>query len=133
MWVSKMAMFTGKLNSKESTQLKNLSVALSQKYCSLVRDVGVAVADYDYTIDPKNYYEGAFLKELCICVHGEDPTMGFGPYKLTSEIAVSFNGDIGDVVSRTIHLIKLSSDREFGRIFYRALRGNSFEHVIQWF
>ncbi|MDY0394942.1 nucleotidyltransferase domain-containing protein [Virgibacillus halophilus] len=111
-----IAMFTGNLNSEESTQLKNLSAALSQKYCSLVRDVGIAVADYNYTIDPKNYYEGAFLKGLCICVYGEDPAMEFGPYKLTSEIAVSFNGDIGDFVTRTIHRLNLVSDEEFKRI-----------------
>jgi len=111
-----IAMFTGTLNSNESTQLKNLSAGLSQKYCSLVRDVGIAVADYEYTIDPENYYEGAFLKELCVCVHGEDPTIGFGPYKLTSEIAVSFNGDIGNFVSRTINRIKVVSNQELGRI-----------------
>ena len=111
-----IAMFEGTLNSEESTQLKNLAAALTHKYCSLVRDVGIAVANYDYTINSKNYYEGAFLKEMSICVHGEDPTMQFGPYKLTSEIAVSFNGDIGDVVIRTIRRINLVSDLEFGRV-----------------
>lgn len=111
-----IAMFEGTLNSEESSQLKNLSAALSQKYCFLVRDVGIAVANYDYTMNTKNYDEGAFLKEMCICVHGEDPTMEFGPYKLTSEIAVSFNGDIGDVVTRTIRRINLVSDLEFRRV-----------------
>ena len=111
-----IAMFEGTLNSEESTQLKNLAVALTQKYYSLVRDVAIAVEYYDYTINPKNYYEGAFLKEMSICVHGEDPTLEFGPYKLTPEIAVSFNGDIGDVVTRTIRRINSVSDLELRRV-----------------
>lgn len=111
-----IAMFMGTLNSEESTKLKNLSDSLSQKYCSLVRDVGIVVADYNYTIDPKNYYEGAFIKELCICVHGEDPTRGFGPYKLTPEIAISFNGDIGEFVNRTIRKINMVSNQGFGKV-----------------
>lgn len=54
-----IAMFEGKVQTVELTRLTE---ALSQKYCSLVREVGIAVADYDYTMDPFNYYENAFLR-----------------------------------------------------------------------
>ena len=56
-----IAMFETKLSSVQLSELKQLAGELSQNYRSLVRDVGIAVADYDYTVDPTNYYENAFL------------------------------------------------------------------------
>jgi len=107
-----MALFDGNIQLAELTKLAE---ALSQKYCSLVREVGIAVADYDYTMDPSNYFENAFLKELCVCVYGEDVREQFGPYKLTSEIAIRFNGDIGEVVTRTLERIETASNEDFKR------------------
>jgi uncharacterized protein len=101
-----IALFHSNLNVDESKELKSLCRELSRKYRSLVRDIGIATAYYDYTMDPSNYYENAFLKELCICVYGEDLGEKFGPYKLTSEIAVSFNGDICEVLTRTLHRLE---------------------------
>lgn len=108
--------------SEESAELKTLTEVLSQKYRSLVRDVGIAVANYDYTFDPANYYEQAFLKEMCVCVHGEDLRERFGPYKLTSEIAISFNGDIHEVLSRTISRLATASIEEFKTISQKFAR-----------
>lgn len=108
-----IAMFDGRLSSVELAELKNLAGELSQKYRSLVRDVGIAVAYYDYTIDPTNYYENAFLKEICVCVDGEDVGERFGPYQLTSEIAIRFNGDIGEVLSRTLNRLETAADEDF--------------------
>lgn len=42
-----LAIFNDTLNSEELTKLKTLTKALSRKYLSLVRDVGIAVANYD--------------------------------------------------------------------------------------
>ena len=67
-----IAMFDGKLSSVKLAELKKLTGELSGKYRSLVRDIGIAIAYYDYTVDPSNYFENAFLKELCVCVYGED-------------------------------------------------------------
>ncbi len=103
-----IAMFDGKLCSDTLAKLKKLAGELSQKYRSLFRDVGIAVAYYDYTVDPANYYENAFLKEICVCVHGEDLGERFGPYKLTSEIAIRFNGDICEALTRTLNRLKKS-------------------------
>ena len=111
-----LAMFNGKLSPDESAELKNLTRKLSQNYGSLVRDVGIAVAHYDYVVDPANYYEQAFLKELCVCVHGKDLREQFGPYKLTSEIALSFNGDIHEVLARIISRLEAASKEEFKTI-----------------
>jgi uncharacterized protein len=111
-----LAMFVGTLCPNESAELKNLTRKLSQKYGSLVRDVGIAVAHYDYAVDPANYYEQAFLKELCVCVQGEDIRERFGPYKLTSEISISFNGDIREVLARTINRLEAASNEEFNTI-----------------
>ncbi|MFS0591538.1 nucleotidyltransferase domain-containing protein [Cytobacillus horneckiae] len=52
-----IALLDGKLSSIKLDKLKKLAEELSQKYHSLFRDVGIAVAYYDYTVDPSNYYE----------------------------------------------------------------------------
>lgn len=111
-----IAMFDGKLSSFKLAELKKLAGELSGKYHSLVRDVGIAVAYYDYTMDPSNYYENAFLKELCVCVYGADVGEEFGPYKLTSEIAIRFNGDICDALTRTLNRLKTASAKDFKTI-----------------
>jgi uncharacterized protein len=108
-----IAMFDTNLSSVQLAELKKLAGELSQAYRSLVRDVGIAVAYYDYTVDPSNYYENAFLKELCVCVYGEDVGERFGPYKLTSEIAIRFNGDIYEVLNRTLKRLETASKDEF--------------------
>ncbi len=108
-----IAMFDGKLSSVKLANLKKLAGELSQKYRSLVREVGIVVAYYDYTVSPSNYYENAFLKELCVCVYGEDLRDRFGPYKLTSEIAIRFNGDICEALTRTLKRLETASDEDF--------------------
>lgn len=108
-----IAMFDTKLSSIKLAELKKLAEELSHKYCSLFRDVGIAIAYYDYTVDPANYYENAFLKELCVCVYGEDLGERFGPYKLTSEIAIRFNGDIYESLIRTLNRLDSASNDEF--------------------
>lgn len=108
-----IAMFDTKLSSVKLSELKKLAEELSQNYRSLVREVGIAVAYYDYTVDPSNYYENAFLKELCVCVYGEDLGERFGPYKLTSEIAIRFNGDIYEALNRTLKRLEIASKEDF--------------------
>ncbi|WP_172370207.1 nucleotidyltransferase domain-containing protein [Sporosarcina jiandibaonis] len=108
-----IAMFDGQLSSVKLAELKNIARELSHKYHSLVREVGIAVAYYDYTVDPSNYYENAFLKELCVCVYGENLGERFGPYKLTPEIAIRFNGDIYDVLARTLNRLEIASNEDF--------------------
>lgn len=112
-----IAMFDTKLSSVKLSELKILAGELSQKYRFLVRDVGIAVAYYDYTVDPSNYYESAFLKELCVCVYGEDLGERFGPYKLTSEIAIRFNGDINEALNRTLKRLETASNEEEFKTF----------------
>ncbi|WP_227994859.1 nucleotidyltransferase domain-containing protein [Oceanobacillus sp. CFH 90083] len=108
-----VAMFHSKLSSAELAKLKKLAGELTRKYQSLVRDVGIAVADYNDTFNPSNYYENAFLKEICVCVYGEDAGGKFGPYKLTPEIPISFNGDICEVCNRALQRMKAASDKDF--------------------
>lgn len=108
-----IAMFYTKLSSVLLAELKKLAKELSEKYHYLVRDVGIAIAYYDYAIDPANYYENAFLKELCVCVYGEDIGKQFGPYKLTSEIPIRFNGDIYDVLNRTLKRLEAATEGDF--------------------
>ncbi|WP_221563353.1 nucleotidyltransferase family protein [Alkalihalobacillus sp. TS-13] len=117
-----LVMFDDKLCAEELAELKTVTKALSRKYHSLVRDVGIAVANYDYVVDPANYYEQAFLKELCVCVHGEDLRERFGPYKLTSEIAISFNGDIREVLDRTIIRLEAATIDEFKTLLQNLAR-----------
>ncbi|MCE7793799.1 nucleotidyltransferase domain-containing protein [Salipaludibacillus sp. CUR1] len=111
-----IAMFDGKLSSGNLAELQQLAGELSQKYRSLVRDVGIAVAYYHYTVEPSNYYENAFLKELCVCVCGEDLGDRFGPYKLTSEVAIRFNGDIGEALTRTLNRLETATNKKFKTI-----------------
>lgn len=111
-----IAMFNEELNSNHLDKLKSLADELSKKYHALVRDVGIAVAYYNYTMDPSNYYENAFLKEMSVCVYGEDIGEQFGPYKLTPEIAIQFNGDIGEALTRTLNKLDIASGEEFKTI-----------------
>ncbi|GEN86060.1 MULTISPECIES: nucleotidyltransferase domain-containing protein [Oceanobacillus] len=108
-----IAMFRTKLTASQLDELKKLAGKLTKKYQSLVREVGIAIADYDYTFDTSNYYENAFLKEICVCVYGEDVRECFGPYKLTPEIPISFNGDICEVRNRVLKRMKAASDEDF--------------------
>ncbi len=129
-----LAMFNSKLNPDELEKIKNLSGKLSQKYRSLVRDVGIAIGDYGYAVDPENYYEQAFIKELCVFVHGKDIRKRFGPYKLTAEIAISFNGDIREVLARTISRLEAAPDEEFKTIaqnFARKLIRTYYSMVME--
>ncbi|TMW70370.1 nucleotidyltransferase domain-containing protein [Alteribacter natronophilus] len=111
-----MALFNGRLSSDQSAEVKNAAGELSQKYGSLVREVGIAAGGFDYVTDTQNYYEQAFLKELCVCVHGEDLRKQFGPYNLSAEIAISFNGDICRVFTRIMSRLEAASDEEFRTI-----------------
>lgn len=108
-----IAMFNHELDSEMLVKLKVLAKELSHKYRSLVRDVGIAMAYVDYTLDPENYYENAFLKELCVCVYGEDIAKQFGPFRLTPEIAISFNGDIYTILNRTLKRLKMATTEEY--------------------
>lgn len=108
-----IAMFNTSLGADKLAEVKKLAGELSQKFRFLVRDVGIAVAYYDYTIDPINYYENAFLKELCVCIYGEDLGNRFGPYKLTSEIAIRFNGDINEALNRTLKRLETASKEDY--------------------
>lgn len=128
-----LVMFHGSLSPAESAELKRLAGELSQKYRALVRDVGIAVAYYDYTMDPSNYYENAFLKELSVCVYGEDLRERFGPYKLSPEISIRFNGDIGVVLARTLKRLEAASDEDFKTItqgFVRKLIRTYYSMVM---
>lgn len=111
-----LTVYQEQLSSDQSSHLKLLAEQLSYKANLLFREVGIAVGYYDYIMDPANYYEQAFLKELCVCLYGEDLRPRFGPYKLTPEIAISFNGDICDVLQRTMRRISIASDEEFKSI-----------------
>ncbi|WP_337969844.1 nucleotidyltransferase domain-containing protein [Virgibacillus salexigens] len=129
-----LVIFNGVLRTEASMELKSLSKELSLRYNYLVREVGLAVANYDYVINPENYYEQAFLKEICVCVHGEDLRERFGPYKLTSKIAVSFNGDIRDVFARTINRLEVASNKEFKTLiqsFARKLIRTYYSMVME--
>lgn len=111
-----IAMFNSELSAEKLDAIKTLASELSVKYGSLVRDVGIAVAYYDYTVDPTNYYENAFIKEISVCMYGEDVGERFGPYKLTPEIAISFNGDICNYVIRTLKRLETVSKEDFNVI-----------------
>lgn len=108
-----LAIFNRDLHNNEHQSVTELGVELSQKYNFLVRDVGIVKTTLDYCIDPKNYYEQAFLRELCVCLDGEDLRERFGPFKLTKDIAISFNGDIADVSGRYLKKLQGASGAEF--------------------
>lgn len=111
-----IAMFTSNLQPEKLSELKELTKNLSDRYRTLVRDVGIAIAYYDYTIHPSNYFENAFIREISVCIYGEDLGKQFGPYKLTPEIAISFNGDIRQSMSRVLPKLETASDEQFKTI-----------------
>lgn len=108
-----IAVFDTKQSTVKIAELGEIMGELSLKYCSLVRDVGIATAYYEDIVDPLSFYENAFLKELCVCVYGEDLGERFGPYKLTSELAICFNGDIYEALNRTLGRLETASKEDF--------------------
>ncbi|WP_257006656.1 nucleotidyltransferase domain-containing protein [Shouchella clausii] len=124
-----LAVFNSRLNASEKMKVKKLSTTLSETYRYLIRDIGIAVADLDHVMNPINYYEQAFLKELCVCIYGTDLRDCFGPYKLTAEIAISFNGDIGDVYDRTIDRLQSAPTEEFEKTFEK-FRPQAYSHIL---
>ena len=117
-----LAMFDTTLSVDELTKLRKLVAELSHDYQSLVREVGITFAYYDETMDPANYYENAFLKELCVCVSGEDVMKPFGPYPLIPEIPIQFNGDISEKSSRLLEKLETSSEEEFQFVTQKIAR-----------
>ena len=107
-----------KLTETERSTLNTMLADLSALYGSLVREVGVADCTYDEVLDTKNTYGwGAYLKILCVCVNGEDLTKRFGNFKLSSEIAIGFNGDIDTALQSALRKIKdAETDEEAGKI-----------------
>jgi uncharacterized protein len=113
-----LVILTRKLTENERSALNKSLADLSAKYGSLVREVGVADCTYDEMLDTNNKYGwGAYLKILCVCVYGEDLSKKFGTFKLTSEIAIGFNGDIATDLQSAIRKIKDTvNDEEAGKI-----------------
>lgn len=111
-----LILFKDKLLKDEQTELENLQQRLSKKYIKIIREVGIATAEYDYVMDPDNYYEQAFIKEICTCLYGEDIGVHFGPYKLIAEIPISFNGDIEMSLKRNIDKLR-NADTETFKVF----------------
>ncbi|WP_265182477.1 nucleotidyltransferase domain-containing protein [Geomicrobium sp. JCM 19055] len=108
-----LVLFREDVSEQEKRRLNVLGQSLSKTYVDDFREVGIAFTNYDYTMDPKNYDEQAFLKELSICVEGNDLRSYFGPYRLTSEIAIRFNGDINAVYERAMKRLYHGDDEEF--------------------
>ncbi|WP_010094306.1 nucleotidyltransferase domain-containing protein [Ornithinibacillus scapharcae] len=108
-----IAMFKGNLDADSIATVKKLGNDLSEKYTTLIREVGIAIAFYDYTLDPANYYENAFISELSVCLYGEDLGERFGPYKLTKEIPIRFNGDINKSLSRVLTNFDKATESDF--------------------
>lgn len=101
-----LILFKNKLLKNGRTELHYLQQKLSRKYINVIREVGIATAEYDYVMDADNYYEQAFIKKICTCLYGEDIRVHFGPYKLTAEIPISFNGDIEMSLKRNLDKLK---------------------------
>jgi uncharacterized protein len=124
-----------KLTETERSTLNKMLADLSAIYGSLVREVGVADCTYDEMLDTKNKYGwGAYLKILCVCVDGEDLTKRFGNFRLSSEIAIGFNGDIDTALQSALRKIKdAETDEEAGKIaatFARKLIRTCYSMVM---
>jgi uncharacterized protein len=130
-----LVIFTRELTEAERSTLNKMLAGLSAKYVSLVREVGVADCTYNEMLDAKNKYGwGAYLKTLCVCVDGEDLTKRFGKFKLSSDIAIGFNGDIDTDLQSTLLKIKdAETDEEAGKIaatFARKLIRTCYSMVM---
>jgi len=113
-----LLIFTRKLEPEERTKLNTTLESLSKNYSALVREVGVADCTIDAMLNPANEYGwGAYLKILCVCVDGDDVTKQLPRFKLTSEIAIGFNGDISSSIDAAIQKLKhAGSNEEVGKI-----------------
>ncbi|GAK10440.1 nucleotidyltransferase domain-containing protein [Geomicrobium sp. JCM 19039] len=113
-----IVVFTRALTEKENEHLRKLEKQLSDDYKQLVRDIGFSLAQYDEVMDPSTYEEQAFIKEMSVNVYGDDLGDHFGPYALTPQLAIRFNGDIGASLQRVKNRLHTASKQELPRIVH---------------
>ncbi len=114
-----LIIFNHRLSDEERKTLNDVLDELSKVYLSLVREVGLADCTVEDMLDPENKYGwGAYLKVLCVCVDGEDLTKQFESFKLVSDIALGFNGDVGRYIETAMQKImdNAISQAEAGKI-----------------
>lgn len=101
---------------------------LSKRHAAVVREVGVSIADVDILRrdDRVGAAERAFLKHYCRPLHGPDLAADYPPARASVDLAVGFNGNLGDVLDR-IRASLLTADDRAGR---RTLAGRAARKVL---
>lgn len=121
-----LIVFKRALIEPERSALIGLQENLSRQYKELLREIGIAnsTCTYDELIDPANEYGwGAYLKILCVCVYGDDLKKRFNEFKVSPEIAIGFNGDIGNALQSAIQqTIEAKTDEEASKTAARIAR-----------
>jgi predicted nucleotidyltransferase len=109
-----LVIFMRQLSDEERNTLNHTLEQLSTAYRALVREVGVADCTIEEMLDPAHKYGwGAYLKILCVCVDGEDITQQFGRFKVTPDIAMGFNGDVGKSIEMAIQKLQHTESGEY--------------------
>ena len=104
-----IAIFNQPLNQNRLTELKQLQLELTKKYRHLLREVGIASDHIEAVMMPSKYYDNAFIQALSVCLYGEDLGESFGPYPLTADIPLSFNGDISNFYKKMLPQLKTAN------------------------
>jgi len=88
-------------DSELRKRVKILDEALSKKFSSVLRGIGLEVTNKSDVCSEKERYGGlCFLKHLCVCIYGNDLSAGVPAFKPTEKVAYGFNGDIGAQLPR---------------------------------
>lgn len=89
-----------------------VAAALSARHASVVREVGISVGDLDVLArgDRIGAAERAFLKHYCRCVDGPDLAAAYPPATASTDLAVGFNGNLGDVLATARSRLEATAD-----------------------
>ncbi len=121
-----LIVFKQALLELERSTLIGLQEDLSRQYKEVLREIGIAdsTCTYDEMLDPANKYSwGAYLKILCVCVYGDDLKKRFSEFKISPEVAIGFNGDIGNALQSAIRqTIEAKTDEEVSKAAARVAR-----------
>src|SRR5690625_2648134 len=117
-----IAIFKNPLNEDRRTQLQKLQGEQSKKFRHLVREVGIAHDHLDAVMEESKYYENAFLKELSVCLFGDDLRRNLGPYQLTTDIPISFNGDITKFYNKVLAQLETAQGETLNKLTGKICR-----------
>lgn len=91
---------------------RTLAEQLSDRFRDVVRGVGISTVVLDRVLaeDREGHTERCFLRHYCVHVAGMDLRRSLPPCRASVDLALGFNGDIGEALARVLHRLEDTED-----------------------